>query len=77
MRKAKEKQDNKVEYGTVSLPLPLIEKIKERIKGTGIASVSSYVVFVLRQVLSSNDKGDFLNKEQAEEVKRRLKSLGY
>jgi len=77
MKKAKEKRDNKVDYGTISLPIPLIEKIKERIKGTGMTSVSSYVVFVLRQVLSSNEKGDFLSKEQAEEVKRRLKSLGY
>jgi len=76
MKKAKQREDNKVEYGTISLPLPLIEKIKEKIKGTGINSVSSYVAFVLRQVLSSPDS-EILNKNTESEIKNRLKKLGY
>ena len=52
MKKAK-KKESKVKYGTISLPLPLIEKIQRRIKGTGMPSVSAYVSFVLRQILSS------------------------
>lgn len=67
--------DEKVEYGTISLSIPLINKIKERIKGTGMPSVSAYVSFVLRQILSNPSK-DF-SKEEIEEVKARLKSLGY
>ncbi len=43
--------EHKVEYTTVSIPRPLADKIKERIKGTGFPSISSYVVYVLRQVL--------------------------
>ena len=70
--------DNKVKYGTVSLPLPLIKKIKKRIEGTGMPSVSAYVAFVLRQILSSPDeKGETMTKEKEKEIRRRLKSLGY
>jgi hypothetical protein len=76
MKKAKNKEDNKVEYGTISLPLPLIEKIKKRIEGTGMNSVSAYVAFILRQILSSNSH-ELLNKKEEMEVKNRLKSLGY
>ncbi|MFW9829034.1 MAG: CopG family transcriptional regulator, partial [Candidatus Thorarchaeota archaeon] len=45
--------EHKVEYTTVSIPKVLAEKIKERMKGTGFSSVSSYVTYILRQVLSS------------------------
>lgn len=78
MRKTKGYGDNKVKYGTVSLPLPLIKIIKEKIKGTGMSSVSSYVVFVLRQILSSGGGSqEALNKEAEKDVKQKLKSLGY
>ncbi|MDD5192589.1 MAG: CopG family transcriptional regulator [Candidatus Nanoarchaeia archaeon] len=68
MKKQKENKDNKVEYGTISLPQPLIDKIKLKIHGTGISSVSAYVAFVLRQLLSG---------ESDPEVRSRLKKLGY
>jgi len=79
MKKEKRPRDNKVKYGTISLPIPLINSIKEKIKGTGLNSPSAYVAFVLRQILSSpikDDKEPF-NKEEEQEVKRRLKTLGY
>ncbi len=75
MKREKNRNENKVEYGTISLPMPLIEKVKERIKGTGMNSVSSYVAFVLRQILS--DSKNLLDKKEAEKIKERLKSLGY
>lgn len=77
MKKAKKKDDNKVKYGTISLPVPLINKVKQRIKGTGMNSVSGFVGFVLRQVLSTPAKESLFNKEQEKEIKERLKSLGY
>jgi hypothetical protein len=78
MKKKKKKEDNKVKYGTISLPIPLIESVKKRISGTGMNSVSAYVAFVLRQILSSpqNSKSLF-SKEEETEVKQRLKNLGY
>lgn len=78
MKIPKKREENKVEYGTISLPLPLIEKIKGRIKGTGLPSVSAYVAFVLRQILSSPpEKGRILDRRTEEEIRKRLKSLGY
>lgn len=70
--------DKEREYGTVSLPLPLINSIKEKIKGTGIHSVSAYVSFILRQILSSSDSGkELLDKKTEEEIIERLRKLGY
>jgi len=77
MKKGKRSEDNKVEYGTISLPMPLIQRVKQRIKGTGMNSVSAYVAYVLRQILSSTKTEEILDKESEEDIKKRLKSLGY
>ena len=73
--------ENKVEYSTVSIPKPLINKIKERMKGTGFSSVSSYVTYILRQVISSIQEEErskeAFSKEEEEKVKQRLRDLGY
>ena len=74
-------EEHKVEYTTVSIPKPLVEKIKNRMKGTGFPSVSSYVTYVLRQVISSIDEEEkskeAFTKEEEEKVKQRLRDLGY
>ncbi len=76
-----EDDEYKVEYTTVSIPKPLAEKVKERMKGTGFASVSAYVTYVLRQVLSSIEQEErekqAFSKEDEEKVKQRLRDLGY
>lgn len=76
-----EDNDIKVEYTTVSIPKPLVKKIKERMKGTGFSSVSSYVTYVLRQVISSIEAEEHskqaFTKEEEEKVKQRLRDLGY
>jgi Arc/MetJ-type ribon-helix-helix transcriptional regulator len=74
-------EEHKVDYTTVSIPKPLVEKIKERMKGTGFPSVSSYVTYVLRQVISSIEEDESskeaFTKEEEEKVKQRLRDLGY
>lgn len=76
-----ELKEHKVEYTTVSIPKVLVEKVKERMKGTGFSSVSSYVTYVLRQVLSSIEEEErtkeAFTKEEEEKVKQRLRDLGY
>jgi Arc/MetJ-type ribon-helix-helix transcriptional regulator len=76
-----EENNHKVKYTTVSIPKPLVKKIKERMKGTGFSSVSSYVTYVLRQVLSSIEEEEkssqAFSKEEEEMVKKRLRDLGY
>ena len=72
-----EKEDKK--FTTISIPTPLAEKIKKRIKGTGFTSLSSYVTYVLREVLSGMDEEpeEVFSKEDEERVKERLRALGY
>ena len=76
-----EEEDHKVDYTTVSIPKILADKIKDRMKGTGFSSVSSYVTYVLRQVLSSIEEEErskqAFTKEEEERVKQRLRDLGY
>ena len=73
---------------TISIPKPLAEKIKKRCEGTGFNSVSSYVTYVLRQVLSNVEKKEneqvgqtqekeAFSEEDERKVKERLRSLGY
>jgi len=66
-------------FTTVSIPAPLFKKIEERIKGTGFTSVSSYVTYVLREVVSEEeeDKAEPFTKEDEKRVKERLRALGY
>lgn len=83
MSKLKKEEDEKIRYGTVSLPMPLINKIQKRISGTGMPSVSAYVSFVLRSILPSeetkktNKKKILFSKKDKEDLKSRLKHLGY
>jgi len=75
---AEEKDDKK--YTTLSIPTPLAEKIKKRIKGTGFNSLSSYVTYVLREVISGmeeEEEEEVFSKEDEKRVKDRLRALGY
>jgi Arc/MetJ-type ribon-helix-helix transcriptional regulator len=67
-------------YTTISIPTPLADKIKNQIKDTGFNSLSSYVTFVLRQIVSSTEQHDHdkgFTKEDEEKIKERLRNLGY
>jgi len=74
---AEEKEEKK--YTTISIPTPLAEKIKKRIEGTGFNSLSSYVTYVLREVISGMEEetDEGFSKEDEERVKDRLRALGY
>ena len=75
---SEEKDENK--YTNISIPTSLAEKIKKRIEGTGFISISSYVTFVLTEVIleieKENDNIAF-SKEDEERIKTRLRALGY
>lgn len=61
----------------IEIPASLYRKIEERIKGTGFTTVSSYVVYVLREVLAEDEEEEEFTEEDEEKVKERLRSLGY
>lgn len=66
------------EFTTISIPTSLYKKIEEAIKGTEFASASSFIVKVLRESLSKDQRSeDVFTKEEEEKVKEKLKALGY
>lgn len=70
-----ESQDNKV---TIKIPRPLYNRIKKIVEGSGFNSVTDFVVYVLRDIVSSTAiDEDQLSKEELTAVRRRLQSLGY
>ena len=66
------------EFENVSIPASLYKKIEEKIKGSEIDSVETYVTRILKESLSKEEsvEGE-LSKEDEEKVKERLKALGY
>ena len=69
-------------FTSVSIPIPLFRKVEERIKGSGFTSVSSYVTYVLREIMAEEDRREDddqqpFSKEDEERVKDRLRALGY
>ena len=66
-------------HTTVSIPTPLAKKVQERIEGTGFTSLSSYVTYILRQIITETqeEKKEAFSKDDEEKVKARLKGLGY
>lgn len=65
-------------YTTISIPVQLNDKIIALINNTGFNSVSSFVAYVLRQIVSEGEHSqEGFSKNDEEKVKDRLKSLGY
>lgn len=69
-------QSEKTEFTTVSIPVPLFEKLKGQINGTGFTSVSSYVGYILREVIAEKGEKPF-KQEDDEKIKEKLRKLGY
>ncbi len=73
-----EKTTKRKKFTTISIPTPLFKKIRERIKGTGFTSVSSYVTYVLREIVAEKEEEEEpFTKEDEERIKDRLRALGY
>jgi len=74
--------DSKV---TIKIPGPLYNRIARIVSGSGFNSVTDFVVYVLRDLVSTREETDTaqrikdssLSKDEIEAIRRRLKSLGY
>ena len=64
---------------TIKIPRPLYENLVKIIEESGFNSVTEFIVYILRDLISSRTvkKEPSLTKEEVEMVKKRLKSLGY
>lgn len=65
---------------TLKIPRPLYRRIQQVVDGSGFNSPTDFIVFVLRDVLgetqvSSADRP--YTDNELEDVKRKLKNLGY
>jgi len=68
--------ENKV---TIKIPRELYKKLKDIIKDTGFSSVTEFIVYAMRNIVSGGRlKGkDRLTEDEVEKVRERLKKLGY
>ncbi|MGC8478996.1 MAG: CopG family transcriptional regulator [Candidatus Micrarchaeia archaeon] len=74
----KAKRHPKHEFTTVSIPTKLFKKVEDHISETGFPSVSSYVAFLLRVLLSeTKGKGNKKAEYEAGLIKKKLEELGY
>ena len=72
--KSRDKTERK--YTTITIPLPLFKKLKEKIEGTGFSSVSDCVTYILRETLVEMESEDSEDKNRNAVVEK-LKALGY
>ena len=64
----------------VELPERVLSRVERRVERTDFGSASAYVTFVLEEVLASVETGDDLDDAETvdeDEVRDRLRSLGY
>ncbi len=75
-------KDSKV---TIKIPGPLYNRISNIVAGSGFNSVTDFIVYVLRDLVSTKEETSdakkiedtSLSKEEIEAIRKRLKSLGY
>lgn len=70
---------------TIKIPRNLYNKLNKIIEETGFNSVTEFIVYIIRDIVSTAemDSGDLepeaqaLTGEEVEMIKKRLRSLGY
>jgi len=64
---------------TVKIPRPLYRKIQQVVEGSGFNSPTDFIVYVLRDLMGEAEEHheQELSTEELDDVKRKLKNLGY
>lgn len=64
---------------TIKIPRRLYNHLRNIIEDSGFNSVTEFIVYVMRDIASTGrmEAGDELTREEIEQVRRRLKNLGY
>ena len=64
---------------TIKIPRRLYNHLRNIIEDSGFNSVTDFIVYVMRDIASTGrtEGGDELTREEIEQVRRRLKNLGY
>ena len=64
---------------TVKIPRPLYRRIQQVVEGSGFNSPTDFIVYVLRDLMGeavARGTTEY-NEHELDEVKRKLKNLGY
>jgi len=64
---------------TLKIPRPLYKRLSQLIEDTGFASVTEFVVYILRDIVA-HQKGEIdgsLSSQEIDAIRKRLKSMGY
>ncbi|MCW1293818.1 MAG: ribbon-helix-helix domain-containing protein [Candidatus Parvarchaeota archaeon] len=64
-------------FTTVSLPKPLAVKLNKIISGTGFTSLSSFVEYVMREIVVNEMEGSKGKNVDVSDVEEKLRRLGY
>jgi len=69
----------KEEKVTIKIPRRLYDHLRDIIEDSGFNSVTDFIVYVMRDIASAGRTGgaDSLTREEIEQIRRRLKNLGY
>ena len=63
---------------TIKIPRPLYDKLKLILEDSGYNSVTDFIVYVLRDLAASSDRSkQKVSEKEIEEIKQRLRNLGY
>ena len=64
---------------TIKIPRPLYDNLSQIIEGSGFNSVTEFVVYVLRDLVSSRsvEEEPSLSKREIDMIRKRLKALNY
>jgi Arc/MetJ-type ribon-helix-helix transcriptional regulator len=63
---------------TVKIPRPLYRKVQQVVDGSGFNSPTDFIVYVLRDLMGeAEDHPREFTQEELDDVKRKLKNLGY
>jgi len=64
---------------TVKIPRPLYRKILQVVEESGFNSPTDFIVYVLRDLMGEADEAvkPDVTQEELDDVKRKLKNLGY
>ncbi len=64
---------------TIKIPRPLYESLGKIIEGSGFNSVTDFIVYVLRDLVSTRtiENEPSLTQKEIEVIRKRLKSLNY
>ena len=66
----------KRKYTTITIPTPLFNKLKGKIKETGFSSVSDCVTYIMRETIIEMESNDSQAKKNNAVIEK-LKALGY